>query len=84
LFQLLIKIKFDNILSFLFPCQKLSTSSEQSTVGVASSFTTVAMAIIAIGMILQGIAKSPRQAFITIYIDNNVDKTKTAVYVGKL
>ena len=61
-----------------------STSSEQSTVGVASSFTTVAMAIIAIGMILQGIAKSPRQAFITIYIDNNVDKTKTAVYVGKL
>ncbi|XP_052086586.1 solute carrier organic anion transporter family member 3A1-like [Mytilus californianus] len=39
------------------------------------------MAIIAIGMILQGIGKSPRQAFITTYIDNNVKKTQTAVYV---
>ncbi|VDI78736.1 solute carrier organic anion transporter family, member 2B, partial [Mytilus galloprovincialis] len=37
-----------------------------------------------IRMILQGIGKSPRQAFITTYIDNNVKKTQTAVYVGSV
>ncbi|CAC5397627.1 KRAB [Mytilus coruscus] len=59
-----------------------SNTNSQTSIGLANDFTPVAMAIIAIGMIVQGIAKSPRQAFVTTYIDNNVDKTKTAVYVG--
>ncbi|XP_063405834.1 solute carrier organic anion transporter family member 3A1-like [Mytilus trossulus] len=59
-----------------------SNSNPPASIGVANDFTPVAMAIIAIGMIIQGIGKSPRQAFVTTYIDNNVDKTKTAVYVG--
>ncbi|CAC5401486.1 SLCO3A [Mytilus coruscus] len=58
-----------------------SKSDTHTSVGVANDFTSVAMAIIAIGMILQGIGKSPRQAFITTYIDNNVKKTQTAIYV---
>ncbi|CAG2235731.1 unnamed protein product [Mytilus edulis] len=57
------------------------SSNSHTSVGVANEFTPVAMAIIAVGMILQGIGKSPRQAFITTYIDNNVKKTQTAVYV---
>ncbi|CAC5378301.1 SLCO2B [Mytilus coruscus] len=61
-----------------------SKSDTHTSVGVANDFTPVAMAIIAIGMIIQGIGKSPRQAFITTYIDNNVKKTQTAVYVGSV
>ncbi|VDI78739.1 solute carrier organic anion transporter family, member 3A [Mytilus galloprovincialis] len=60
------------------------SSNSHTSVGVANEFTPVAMAIIAVGMILQGIGKSPRQAFITTYIDNNVKKTQTAVYVGSV
>ena len=54
-----------------------------STVGSPSKFTPVAMAIIAIGMMFQGFGKSPRQSFITTYIDDNVNKQKTACFIGK-
>ncbi|XP_069105984.1 solute carrier organic anion transporter family member 3A1-like [Argopecten irradians] len=51
-------------------------------VGAPTSFTPVALTIIAIGMILQGFAKSPRQPFLTCYIDDNVKKTDTGMYLG--
>lgn len=52
-------------------------------VGNSTSFTPVAMAIIAIGMILQGVGKAPRTPFSSYYIDENVDKRKTSLYLGK-
>lgn len=56
--------------------------NEQYKTGIPTEFTPVAMAIIAIGMIIQGFGKSPRQPFVTTYIDDNVKKTKTALYMG--
>ena len=43
----------------------------------------LAIAFIAVGMIFQGFGKSPRQPFIGTYIDDNVPKTKTSLYLGK-
>lgn len=56
----------------------------QVKTGIPTEFTPVAMAIIAIGMIIQGFGKSPRQPFVTTYIDDNVKKTKTAFYMGMI
>ncbi|XP_071142524.1 solute carrier organic anion transporter family member 1C1-like [Mytilus edulis] len=61
-----------------------SQSDSNTSLGVANEFTPVAMTLIAIGMIVQGIGKSPRNAFITTYIDNNVKKTQTAIYIGSV
>nr|KAG5702563.1 hypothetical protein BaRGS_003723 [Batillaria attramentaria] len=41
----------------------------------------VAMVIIFIGMVIQGVAKAPRAPFSTAFIDDNVEKTKTGFYV---
>jgi len=35
------------------------------------------------GMILQGVAKAPRYPFLTSYVDDNVNKKNTAMYMGK-
>ncbi|XP_071101395.1 solute carrier organic anion transporter family member 2A1-like [Haliotis cracherodii] len=43
---------------------------------------TAAVAIIAVGMIVQGIAKAPRHPFLVTYVDDNVVRTKTGYYVG--
>lgn len=43
---------------------------------------TLALVILAIGMVIQGAAKSGRSPLITSYIDNNVKKTKTGKFVG--
>ncbi|CAC5397624.1 SLCO3A [Mytilus coruscus] len=61
-----------------------SNTNSKTSIGVANDFTPVAMAIFAIGMIIQGIGKSPRQAFVTTYIDNNVDKTNQLYMLVKL
>ena len=53
-------------------------------VGAPTGFTKIALMIFAVGMILQGIAKSPRQPFVTTYIDDNVKPTKTALYLGTI
>lgn len=47
------------------------------------SVKTVSIAIIGIGMVLQGVAKSPRGPFTTVYLDDGCDKTKTGFYLGK-
>ena len=43
----------------------------------------LAIAFIAVGMIFQGLGKSPRQPLMGTYIDDNVPKTKTSLYYGK-
>jgi hypothetical protein len=42
-----------------------------------------ALVVIVLGMALQGIAKTPRAAFTTTYVDANVEKTKTGFYMGE-
>ncbi|PVD27050.1 hypothetical protein C0Q70_12200 [Pomacea canaliculata] len=48
----------------------------------ARAHATTALVIIVLGMVLQGVAKSPRYSFLTTYVDANVDRTKTGFYVG--
>ena len=43
----------------------------------------MAFALIAIGMVFQGLGKSTRYPFVTLYIDDAVDKKKTGFYMGK-
>lgn len=70
-------------------CTSLNdTSSENcdltiAKVGAPTEFTTIAIVIIAIGMLFQGFGKAPRQPYIITYIDDNVPKRKTACYMGK-
>jgi hypothetical protein len=42
-----------------------------------------ALVVIVLDMALQGIAKTPRAAFTTTYVDANVEKTRTGFYMGK-
>lgn len=42
----------------------------------------MAVTLIALGMVLQGFGKSPRQPFIGTYVDDNVPKTRTTLYIG--
>ncbi|WAR03470.1 SO2A1-like protein [Mya arenaria] len=51
-------------------------------VGEPNQFTNIAMTLIAIGMVLQGLAKAPRYPFLTTYVDDNVNKKNTAMYMG--
>ncbi|VDI50018.1 solute carrier organic anion transporter family, member 3A [Mytilus galloprovincialis] len=57
-------------------------SEAPKAVGTATTFTPFAMVIIAIGMILQGIGKSPRTPYVSYYVDENVEKRKTSMYLG--
>lgn len=42
-----------------------------------------AFALLAVGFVFQGIGKSPRYPFVTLYIDDAVNKRKTGFYMGK-
>lgn len=42
-----------------------------------------AIALLAIGMTVQGLSKSARQPFVGTYIDDNVHTSKTTLYLGK-
>ena len=44
----------------------------------------MALTIIAIGMLFQGIGKAPRGPFTTVYVDDNVNKRKTGYFIGML
>ncbi|XP_061168483.1 solute carrier organic anion transporter family member 2B1-like [Saccostrea echinata] len=50
--------------------------------GAPTEFTTIAIVIIAVGMMVQGFGKAPRQPYIVTYIDDNAPKRKTACYIG--
>ncbi|CAC5385089.1 unnamed protein product [Mytilus coruscus] len=57
-------------------------SEAPKAVGTATAFTPIATAIIAIGMVLQGVGKSPRTPYVSYYVDENVEKRKTSMYLG--
>ena len=52
-------------------------------VGKPNKFSRMAMGLIALGMILQGIAKAPRYPFLATYVDDNGKKKNTAMFMGK-
>ncbi|XP_064597301.1 solute carrier organic anion transporter family member 2A1-like [Liolophura sinensis] len=60
------------------PDQMCSRSEEQTK----ATSKLIALGIISAGMFMQGIAKSPRMALTQTYIDDNVVKTKTGIYIG--
>ncbi|BFZ21241.1 hypothetical protein BsWGS_24280 [Bradybaena similaris] len=62
-------------------CEAHSAKSKVSF-EISEDWRLVAVCIVAIGMILQGIAKSPRHAFLGTFVDDNVPKTKTTMYLG--
>ena len=49
---------------------------------VGNDKAMVALVIICILMFIQGMAKAPRQALSSVYIDNNSAKVKTGFYIG--
>lgn len=51
-------------------------------VGKPNKFSRAAMGLIALGMIVQGIAKAPRLPFLATYVDDNGKKKDTAMYMG--
>lgn len=59
------------------------THTGTTPLGAETSYTSVAMAIISVGMIMQGIAKTPLDPYIIDYIDSNVPHTQTGLYIGK-
>ncbi|XP_076437791.1 solute carrier organic anion transporter family member 2A1-like [Babylonia areolata] len=42
----------------------------------------MAVTFIGLGMVFQGFGKSPRHPFVSTYVDDNVPKTKTTLYLG--
>ncbi|XP_055871891.1 solute carrier organic anion transporter family member 2A1-like isoform X3 [Biomphalaria glabrata] len=57
-------------------------STNKTIFDVSESWRTVAILTLGLGMALQGVAKSPRQPFLGTYVDDNVAKTKTSMYLG--
>lgn len=52
-------------------------------VQIQADQTKIAFVMFMIGMLVQGVAKSPRTSLLTAYVDNNVaEKTKTGIYMG--
>jgi hypothetical protein len=50
---------------------------------VIMSLSCLCFRSLSFGMVLQGIGKSPRMPFVSYYIDENVEKRKTSIYLGK-
>ena len=51
---------------------------------VHTSRFAVCICLCTTGMMVQGMAKAPRSPFTTTYVDDNVEKSQTAMYMGKL
>ena len=51
-------------------------------VDVARANAGSALVVIVLGMVLQGVAKTPRYSFTTTYVDANVEKTNTGFFMG--
>ncbi|CAG5131295.1 unnamed protein product, partial [Candidula unifasciata] len=61
-----------------------ASTGPRTPFGITEHWKQIAIFILALGMILQGVAKSPRQPFIITYLDDNLPKTKTSVYLGAI
>ncbi|XP_052765230.1 solute carrier organic anion transporter family member 2A1-like [Mya arenaria] len=65
-------------------CDSQSSTAER-TAGLQELYIKkVAFTLIAVGMFLQGVGKSCRYPFVSIYIDDAVEKRKTGFYMGIL
>ncbi|GFR70784.1 solute carrier organic anion transporter family member [Elysia marginata] len=51
-------------------------------VAMSDVWKWLALSILAFGMFIQGIAKSPRHPFLGTFVDDNVPKTMTTKYIG--
>ncbi|RUS72043.1 hypothetical protein EGW08_020190 [Elysia chlorotica] len=66
----------------------VSNTSDQARPAVSgkqemsSGLKHLALTILAVGLAVQGMAKSPRHSFLGTYIDDNVSKTETTKYIG--
>ncbi|KAK3087391.1 hypothetical protein FSP39_005301 [Pinctada imbricata] len=63
-------------------CAADSDSKFAQLISPSISIKKTALGLIGIGMVLQGIGKSPRIAAFTLYVDDNVDRRKTGFYGG--
>ncbi|XP_045183048.2 solute carrier organic anion transporter family member 2A1-like [Mercenaria mercenaria] len=62
-----------------------AAGSAQATANIQQlHIKKVAFSLIAFGMVFQGVGKSVRYPFITLYVDDAVDKRKTGFYMGIL
>lgn len=65
-------------------CNFKSNSVEESQNIERLNIKRIAFSLIAFGMLLQGVGKSCRIPFVTLYIDDTVHKSKTGFYMGIL
>ncbi|GAB1602739.1 solute carrier organic anion transporter family member 1B1-like isoform X1, partial [Argonauta hians] len=65
--------------SYMCKQQETNTGIDQH---VKKRSNVLALSLLSIGMVLQGMAKSVRRPMTTSYIDNNVKKTNTGKYIG--
>lgn len=72
----------DQLCSFANKSSEGGCDPNLAKIGAPTKFTSIAIVIIAVGMIIQGFGKAPRQPFIITYIDDNVPKQKTACFIG--
>ncbi|KAL4218355.1 hypothetical protein ACF0H5_023092 [Mactra antiquata] len=63
-------------------CDVTSDSAEARENVADLQLKNIAFYLIAIGMVFQGIGKSPRSPFVTLYVDDAVEKRKTGYYMG--
>ncbi|KAK3087480.1 hypothetical protein FSP39_006508 [Pinctada imbricata] len=63
-------------------CGSSGHSDPEGELATVGRTRIVALTIIALGMIFQGMAKAPRSPFAAVFIDDNVDKRKTGFFVG--
>nr|KAG5699923.1 hypothetical protein BaRGS_018222 [Batillaria attramentaria] len=64
-------------------CEETEQSDETAGAISGRAHSQAALVLIVIGMMLQGICKSPRWPYVIFYVDGNIgDKTKTGFYLG--
>ncbi|KAH9496191.1 Solute carrier organic anion transporter member 3A1 [Bulinus truncatus] len=64
-------------------CQH-QTQQSSPVISLSETWRNIAILTLGIGMALQGMAKSPRHPFLGTYVDDNVPKTKTSMYLGTM
>ncbi|KAL3856591.1 hypothetical protein ACJMK2_011326 [Sinanodonta woodiana] len=62
--------------------ENCTTHVSKHTIGLPNEYSILAVALIGGGMILQGVGKAPRYSMVSTYIDDNVKRTQTPLYVG--
>ncbi|KAK3609328.1 hypothetical protein CHS0354_024870 [Potamilus streckersoni] len=62
--------------------ENCTTHVSKQTIGLPNQYSIIAVALIGGGMILQGVGKAPRYPMVSTYIDDNVKRTQTPLYVG--